>query len=99
MSEAIEIPVADIVKGAEKKPAKPKRPKEAAPKIPPLPTKKEEPKFDFSVKAASKRKPRTGALFTFLVFVALPVLASIAYYAGFASDQYRSEALFTVRGT
>lgn len=64
-----------------------------------LPKRKSAPEFDFSTKPASRRKVRSGSIISFFLMVIAPFLASIFYYVGIASDQYRSEALFSVRGT
>lgn len=70
--------------------------KKVAPK---LPKKKTEPEFDFSAKPASKRRRSSASIVSFLLMVIVPFMASIFYYVGISSDQYRSEALFSVRGT
>ncbi len=64
-----------------------------------LPKRKAEPEFEFSTKPASRRKFRSGSIISFFLMVIMPFLTSVVYYTGIASDQYRSETLFSVRGT
>lgn len=93
MSDTNEIPAVDIV---DEKIGKPLA---LETKLPPLPIKNVEQKLDIPVKPASKRKKGFGATISFLILVLIPFITSVVYYASIASDQYRSEALFTVRGT
>ncbi len=45
----------------------------------------------------ARRRGRRGVIASFLVMVALPVLAAAIYYLFLASDQYVSEVKFAVR--
>lgn len=63
----------------------------------PLPTLFGDAEARLEARRRARRRGRRGAIASFVVVVALPVLAALIYYLFLASDQYVSEVKFAVR--